>query len=74
MSGITILVIGGVLIVKRKRHTPTVHYDKDSKTATTLYDEVDNNIALKSPGEDSKVYQDLDVRKMEGSSPYAAMR
>jgi hypothetical protein len=74
LVSITLLVIGGVLIVKRKRHPPTVHYDKDSKTATTIYEEVDDNIALKSPGEDSKVYQDLDVSKMEGSSQYAAMK
>ena len=60
--------------MKRRGHPPTVHYDKDSKTTTTIYEEVDDNIALKSPGEDSKVYQDLDVSKMEGSSQYATMK
>ena len=60
--------------MKRKRHPPTVHYDKDSKRTETIYDVVDDSKALKSPGEDSKVYQDLDVRKMEGSSQYAAMK
>ena len=60
--------------MKRKRHPPTVHYDKDSKRTERIYDVVDDNIALKSLGEDSKVYQNLDVRKMEGSRQYVGMK
>ena len=62
--------------MKGKRHPPTLHYDKDSKRTERIYDEVDDNIALKSlqVGKDSKVYQNLDVTKMEGSSQYAAMK
>ena len=42
LVGITLLVIGVILIVKRKRRTPTVQYDKKSKVQ--IYDKVNNYV------------------------------
>ena len=40
LVSITLLVINVILIVKRKRHTPTVQYDKSEEQ---IYDEVDDH-------------------------------
>ena len=69
---ITLLVIGGVLIVKRKRYPPTVHNDKEFKAAEQIYDQVDVNAVLGEPSADTKVYQHLDINKMEGENVYAS--
>ena len=60
LVGITLLVISVILIVKRKRHTPTVQYDKESKVQ--IYDEVNDVV---ESTKDTKVYQELDVNKMD---------
>ena len=62
LVGITLLVIGVILIVKRKRHTPTVQYDKESKVQ--IYDEVDDQV------KSTKDYQELDVTKMDDIKQY----
>ena len=69
LVGITLLVIGVILIVKRKRHTPTVQYDKESKVQ--IYDEVDDYV---KSTKDTKVYQELDVNKMDDTKQYAAIK
>ena len=69
LVGITLLVIGVVLIVKRKRHTPTVQYDKKSKVQ--IYDEVDD---YDKSTKDTKVYQELDVNKMDNVKQYAIIK
>ena len=63
---ITLLVIGVMLIVKRKRHTPTVQYDQESKVR--IYDEVGDPVKT---SKDTKVYQELDVNKMDDTKQYA---
>ena len=67
-SGITLLVIGGVLIVKRKRRT-----DNYSKPASSvqIYDEARNNIAMRRSGEGTADYQELDMSKMDATGTYA---
>ena len=62
LVGITLLVIGVILIVKRKRHPPTVQYDKESKVQ--IYDEVDDHV------KSTKDYQELDVDKMDDIKQY----
>ena len=69
LVGITLLVIGVILIVKRKRHTPTVQYDKESKVH--IYDEVDDHV---KPTKDTKAYQELDVNKMDDTKQYATIK
>ena len=50
LVGITLLVINVILIVKRKRHTPIVQYDKSEEQ---IYDEVDDHV---KSTEDTKTY------------------
>ena len=69
LVGITLLVINVILIVKRKRHTPTVQYDKKSKVQ--VYDEVDD---YDKSTKDTKVYQELDVNKMDDTKQYATIK
>ena len=69
LVGITLLVINVILIVKRKRHTPTVQYDKESKVQ--IYDEVGNYV---KSTKDTKVYQELDVNKMDDTNQYATIK
>ena len=69
LVGITLLVIGVILIVKRKRHTPTVQCDKESKVQ--IYDEVDEYV---KSTKDTKVYQELDVNKMDDTKQYATIK
>ena len=69
LVGITLLVINVILIVKRKRCTPTVQYDKESKVQ--IYDEVDDHV---KSTEDTKVYQELDVNKMDDTKKYATIK
>ena len=69
---ISILVIlMTVLIVKRKKQSLVVNYAEES---VQIYDEVDDNTALKKPSSDTKVYEELDVNKMEDRSQYATMK
>ena len=63
-----------VLIVKRKNQSLAVNYAEESKENVQIYDEVDNNTALKKPTADTKVYEELDVNKMEDRSQYATMK
>jgi hypothetical protein len=55
LVSITLLVIGGVLIAKRRRHT-----DNSSKPSSSVqtYNEVCDNIAMRSV-EDTHVYQEV---------------
>ena len=69
LVGITLLVINVILIVKRKRHTPTVQYDKESNVH--IYDEVDDHV---KSTKDTKVYQELDVNKMDDTKQYATIK
>jgi hypothetical protein len=71
---ITLLVIIVILITRRKRDTQTVKYGEDSKGTVQIYDEVDDSIGLKRSGTDTKVYQDIDVSKMEDKNQYATMK
>ena len=59
LVGITLLVINVILIVKRKRHTPTVQYDNESKVQT--YDEVDDDFKSTKDIED---YEEMDDKRM----------
>ena len=59
LVGITLLVIGVILIVKRKRRTPTVQYDKESKVQ--IYNKVNNYVkSTKDTADtgDGKAYND----------------
>ena len=69
LVGITLLVIGVMLIVKRKRHTPTVQYDQEYKVQ--IYDEVGDPVKT---SKDTKVYQELDVKKMDDTKQYATIK
>ena len=60
-----------VLIVKRKKQSLAVNYTDESKETVQIYDEVDGNTALKKPT--AKVYEELNVSKMEDRSQYATM-
>ena len=60
LVGITLLVISVILIVKRKRHTPTVQYDK--KTKVQIYDEVDDDFKSTNNIED---YEEMDDKRMD---------
>ena len=69
---ISILVIlVTVLIVKRKKQSLAVNYTEES---VQIYDEVDDNNALKKPSSDTKLYEELDISKMEDRSQYATMK
>ena len=70
LVGITLVVISVILIVKRKTHTPTVQYDKESKVPY-FYDEVDDHV---KSTKDTKVYQELDVNKMDDTKQYATIK
>ena len=61
LVSITLLVIGGVLTCKRRRHPrDKVHFDNMySKEVMETYDQVDDSIVLKRMAED---YQYVDVR------------
>ena len=61
LVGITLLVTNVILIVKRKRHTPTVQYDKESKVQ--IY-EVDDYV---KSTKDTKV-------KMDDTKQYATIK
>jgi hypothetical protein len=74
LATITLLVIIVILITRRKRDTQTVKYGEDSKGTVQIYDEVDDSIGLKRSGTDTKVYQDIDVSKMEDKNQYATMK
>ena len=69
LVGITLLVTNVILIVKRKRHTPTVQYEKESKVQ--IYDEVDKRV---KSTKDTKVYQELDVNKKDATKQYAIIK
>ena len=70
----TLLVIIVILITRRKRDTQTVKYGEDSKGTVQIYDEGDDSIGLNGSGTDTKVYQDIDVSKMDDRNQYAAMK
>ena len=67
--GITLLVSCMILIVKRKRHTPTVQYDQESKVR--IHDDMGDPVKT---SEDTKVYQELDVNKMDDTKQYATIK
>ena len=69
LVGITLLVIGVILIVKRKKRIPTVQYDNESKVH--IYDEVDDHV---KSTKDTKAYQELDVNKMDDTKQYATIK
>ena len=60
-----------VLIVKRKKQSLAVNNTEES---VQIYDEVDDNTALKKPFSDTKIYEELDVSKMEDRSQYATLK
>ena len=70
------LVINITLIIRRRRQpsTVTAKCAKDSKGTVQIYDEVDDSIAPKKPSADAKVYQDIDVSRMDHSNQYASMK
>ena len=68
------LVINITLIIKRRRQPSTVKSEKESKGTVQIYDEVDDSIALKKPSADAKVYQDIDVSRMDHSNQYASIK
>ena len=39
-----------------------------------IYDEVDDSIGLKRSNADAKVYQDIDVSRMDHSNQYTSMK
>ena len=70
------LVINITLIIKRRRQPSTVtgKSEKESKGTIQIYDEVDDSITLKKPSADAKVYQDINVSRMDHSNQYASMK
>ena len=77
LVGITLLVIGVILRVKRKRHTPTVQYDKESKVQ--IYDEVDDVIKSTKDTEDDEdyaeyEYEEMDVNNTDFTEQYATIK
>ena len=68
------LVINITFIIKRRRQPSTVKSEKESKGTVQIYDEVDDSIALKKLNADAKVYQDIDVSRMDHSNQYASMK
>ena len=60
-----------VLIVKRKKQSLAINYTEESEQ---IYDEVEDNTALKKSTSDTKVYEELNVNKMEDRSQYATMK
>jgi hypothetical protein len=67
---ITLLVIGGVLIVKMKKHPPVVYHNRNAQRSEHIYDHVIDNTPSKRPNTGTITYQDLDVSKMEGEHVY----
>ena len=69
-------MINITLSIRRRRQpsTVTVKSEKESKGTVQIYDEVDDSIALKKPSADAKVYQDIDVSRMDHSNQYASMK
>ena len=60
-----------VLIVKRKKQSLAINYTEESEQ---IYDEVEDNTALKKSTSDTGVYEELNVSKMEDRSQYATMK
>ena len=56
--------------MKRKRHPPTVHNDKESKKTERIYDEVDAKVVTKGCYANTNAYQGLDASKIEGEHVY----
>ena len=69
LVGITLVVINVILIEKRKRHTPTVHYDKESKVQ--IYEELDDHVKSTKDTED---YEEMDVNEMDDTKQYATIK
>ena len=65
LVGITLLVIGVILIVKRKRHTPTVQCDNESKVQIYEMDV--------SSTKDTKVNQEWDANNTDFIEQYATI-
>ena len=63
-----------IALLIRRRHSSTVKSEKESRGTVQIYDEVDDSIALKKPSADAKVYQDIDVSRMDHSNQYASMK
>ena len=63
-----------VLIVKRKKQSLAVNYTEESKGTVQIYDEVKDNTAFKKPTSHTKIYEELDVSKMEDRSQYATLK
>ena len=68
LVSITLLVIGVILMVKRKRHTPTVQCDNESKVR--IY-EVDDDV---SSTKDTKVNQEWDANNTDFIEQYATIK
>ena len=70
------LVITITLIIKRRRQPSTVTWrcKKESRGTVQIYDEVDDSIGLKRSNADAKVYQDIDVSRMDHSNQYTSMK
>ena len=66
LVGTTTLVIGVILIVKRKRHTPTVQYTEDSNEH--IYDEL-GAVKLNT---DTGVYENI-ANRIDDTLRYAAI-
>ena len=62
-----------VLIVKRKKQSLAVNYTEESTGTAHIYDKVIDNTALKKTDSESKVYQELDVNKIE-EHQYATLK
>ena len=71
---ISLLVIFVTVLIVKKKQPLAVNYTEESKVAVQIYDEVDDSNALKKPTSDTKVYEELDVSKMEDRSQYATMK
>ena len=56
--------------MRRKRHTPTVNQDKESKKTERIYDEVDAKAVTKERYAHTNAYQGLDASKIEGEHVY----
>ena len=69
LAGITLLVIGIILIVKRKKHTHTIQYNKGSKVR--VYDEVGDYKMPVITNINAEAYQELDINRMDDTAPYA---
>ena len=56
--------------MKRRRHPPTVHNDKESKKTERIHDEVDDKAEMKGHYAHTNAYQGLDASKIEGEHVY----